>query len=73
MIGDWAGLMGWSHAATSGPPVPSGELGPAGLGEGPGLLPLRAEGTASGWPHRAASTSHSMQWKDNGSVLLGPK
>ncbi|KAL0443141.1 UNVERIFIED_CONTAM: hypothetical protein Slati_2036800 [Sesamum latifolium] len=40
-------------------------------GEGLGLVALRAEGTASGWLHRAAITSRSLQWKDNGSVLLG--
>ncbi|KAK6133156.1 hypothetical protein DH2020_033094 [Rehmannia glutinosa] len=34
--------------------------------EGLGCAAFRAEGTASGWFHRAATTSRSLQWKDNG-------
>ncbi|CAA0812978.1 Abscisic acid receptor PYL8 [Striga hermonthica] len=48
-------------------------VGPCDLGEGSGLSARRAEGTASGWPHRAARTSRSLQWKDNGPVLPWPK
>ncbi|GFQ08885.1 hypothetical protein PHJA_003032600 [Phtheirospermum japonicum] len=33
-------------------------------------MAFRAEGTASGWLHRAATTSRSLQWKDNGPVQL---
>ncbi|EEF34888.1 conserved hypothetical protein [Ricinus communis] len=44
---------------------------PCGLGEGPGSMGPRAEGTALGWFHRAAITSLSWQWKDNGPVLPG--
>uniref|UniRef100_A0A2C9UYZ7 Uncharacterized protein n=1 Tax=Manihot esculenta TaxID=3983 RepID=A0A2C9UYZ7_MANES len=32
--------------------------------EGLALLVPRAEGTALGWLHRAATTSRSWQWKD---------
>lgn len=38
------------------------------LGEGLGYVVPRVEGTASGWFHRAATTSRSRQWKDNGPV-----
>ncbi|KAL2253411.1 UNVERIFIED_CONTAM: hypothetical protein Sindi_0135800 [Sesamum indicum] len=34
-------------------------------------MALRAEGTASGWFHRAAITSRSLQWKDNEPAPLG--
>ncbi|GER34327.1 abscisic acid receptor PYR1 [Striga asiatica] len=44
-------------------------VGPRGSGEGLDLSALRAEGNASGWPHRAAKISRFLQWKDNGPVL----
>ncbi|KDP38711.1 hypothetical protein JCGZ_04064 [Jatropha curcas] len=37
-------------------------------GEGLVRLTPKVEGTALGWLHRAAITSLSWQWKDNGSV-----
>ncbi|CAL5406574.1 unnamed protein product [Camellia sinensis] len=40
--------------------------------EGLGCVVTKVEGTALGWPHRAAITSHSQQWKDNSSVQLWP-
>ncbi|KAL0300956.1 UNVERIFIED_CONTAM: hypothetical protein Sradi_6372400 [Sesamum radiatum] len=46
-------------------------VGPWCLGESLGFMALRVEGTASGWFHRAAITSRSLQWKDNEPVPLG--
>ncbi|KAK4386805.1 hypothetical protein Sango_2551100 [Sesamum angolense] len=46
-------------------------VGPCCLGESLGFMALRVEGTASGWFHRAAITSRSLQWKDNEPVPLG--
>ncbi|KAB2601951.1 hypothetical protein D8674_002956 [Pyrus ussuriensis x Pyrus communis] len=46
-----------------------GRLG--GLGEGSGFTFPKAEGTASGWLHRATITTISWQWKDNRSVPSG--
>ncbi|CAK9163939.1 unnamed protein product [Ilex paraguariensis] len=36
-------------------------------GEGWSLMAPREEGNASGWLHRAARTSRSMRWMENGS------
>ena len=36
------------------------------LSEGSGYWVPKVEGTALGWFHRAAKTSRSQQWKDNG-------
>jgi len=36
-----------------------------------GVSAPRVEGIAWGWSHRAAITSRSWQWKDNGSVPSG--
>ncbi|CAI9783694.1 unnamed protein product [Fraxinus pennsylvanica] len=47
-------------------------IGLSGSSEGMGCLALRVGDTASGWLHRAAITSHSLQWKDNGPVLPDP-
>ncbi|KAL2475314.1 homeobox-leucine zipper protein ATHB-52-like [Abeliophyllum distichum] len=47
-------------------------IGPCGPSESMGCVALRVEETASGWFHRAAMTSHSLQWKDNGPVLPNP-
>ncbi|KAL0345920.1 UNVERIFIED_CONTAM: hypothetical protein Sradi_4423300 [Sesamum radiatum] len=44
-------------------------VGPCGSSESMGFGVLRVEGIASGWSHRAAKTSRSLQWKDNRLVL----
>ncbi|KAI8005929.1 hypothetical protein LOK49_LG07G02132 [Camellia lanceoleosa] len=41
---------------------------PCRASEGLGCVVTKVGGTALGWPHRAAITSHSRQWKDNRSV-----
>ncbi|CAA3007604.1 Hypothetical predicted protein, partial [Olea europaea subsp. europaea] len=48
-------------------------IGPCGSSESLSCLVPRAEETASGWLHRAAITSPSLQWKDNRPVLLDPE
>ena len=42
------------------------------LDEGLGHVVLREVGIASGWLHRAAKTTRSLQWKDNGLLLSEP-
>jgi len=41
-------------------------VGLDGFGEGRAQIAFREEGNAPGWLHRAANTSRSWQWKDNG-------
>ncbi|KAI3461179.1 hypothetical protein Pfo_017842, partial [Paulownia fortunei] len=47
-------------------------VGPCQLGESLNDLVLRVEGTASGWFHRAAKTSHSCSGRITGWCFSGP-
>ncbi|CAL5406575.1 unnamed protein product [Camellia sinensis] len=55
-----------------GCPVQAESMNHAGQAKACGRVVTKVEGTALGWPHRAAITSHSQQWKDNSSVQLWP-
>ena len=60
-----------SSAAVIWPARSKPGVEPRHLSEDLGVSALRVEGIAWGWSHRAAITSRSWQWKDNGSVPSG--
>lgn len=69
MVGDWLGPGGRPCGVIIWPAHSKSGVGSRAQGEGLGFLFLRVGETASGWFHRAASTSRSSRWKDNGPVL----
>lgn len=69
----WLRYSGSGHSwQCSGPPVPSKESGHVSWAKALGHMVLRQEGKAWGWFHRAAITSLSLQWKDNGTEPTWP-
>jgi len=59
------GLLGWNMFAICWPAHSKLRAESGDLSEDIGLLTLRVEDTAWGWFHRAATTSHSQQWRDH--------
>ncbi|CAI9783690.1 unnamed protein product [Fraxinus pennsylvanica] len=70
--GQFGPTEGYDLLAICGPARSKQGIGPCCPSESLGCLALRVEETASGWLYRAAMTSHSLQWKDNGPVLPDP-